>query len=121
MARIHTAFVSSTFLDLKDERTVVVQMLLRSGFLPIAMEFLPANPLDAEEVLTDLIENAFFLRMLATYPDINPSLVEVSDILTRVKRTCWYISLWTFIGSFVVVVGRAGWQAICRRSDDVPQ
>jgi len=81
-------------------------------FVALAFEHQPWNLLLSVAplvfMLTDLIENAFFFRILATYPDINPGLAALSSILTQVKRTAWYISAVTLIASLLIVAVRAG-------------
>ena len=66
-------------------------------------------------MVTDLIENAFFIRMLATFPDINPGLAALSDALTRVKRVAWYASAVILHVSFLIVVVRSGVKLLGRR------
>jgi hypothetical protein len=67
-------------------------------------------------MLTDLIENTFFFRMLATYPNINPGLAAVSSVLTQVKRAAWYISAATLIASLLIVIIRAGQKRLSRQT-----
>lgn len=56
MAKLkHQVFLSSTFLDLKDERNACVTSLLRLGAIPVGMELFPASHKSQWEVIKNLI------------------------------------------------------------------
>lgn len=53
--RHHEVFVSSTYVDLKDERQAVLQTLLRMNCLPVGMELFPNGRPDVWQLIEDLI------------------------------------------------------------------
>jgi len=60
MRRIYTAFVSSTFRDLQDERQRLVRVLLDQRCVPLGMEFFPSAGQTQWPVIVDSIEAADF-------------------------------------------------------------
>jgi hypothetical protein len=51
-----SVFVSSTFLDLRDHRQLVLDVILRLGMQPLAMEFFGADPSEPKDLLRREVE-----------------------------------------------------------------
>ncbi|MEA2361288.1 MAG: hypothetical protein QOD71_433 [Thermoleophilaceae bacterium] len=60
MKRLFTAFVSSTFLDLQDERQRLVQVLLDHQCVPLGMEFFPSTGRSQWPTIEESIDAADF-------------------------------------------------------------
>jgi hypothetical protein len=62
--RLFTAFVSSTYQDLRSERQLVAHTLLDQSCVPLGMEFFPASGLTPWEVIKRTIGNSDFAVLL---------------------------------------------------------
>jgi hypothetical protein len=60
MDRLFTAFVSSTFVDLREERQRLVQVLLRQRCVPLGMEFFPSTGRTQWSLIAESIQAADF-------------------------------------------------------------
>jgi len=59
-------FISSTYVDLKDYRQVAITVVHRNGCVPMAMEFLTAQPKEPEDVCTqEIMECNIFVGIYA--------------------------------------------------------
>ena len=67
-------FISSTFIDLKEERQVAVQAILKSGHIPAGMELFKASDEDQWHVIKKWIEESdiFLLILAGRYGSIEP-------------------------------------------------
>jgi hypothetical protein len=82
MERRYQVFVSSTFLDLKDERAAVVSALLQMESMPAGMELFPAADDDAWTLIQRVIDSSdYYLLVIggrygATDPETELSYTE---------------------------------------------
>jgi hypothetical protein len=91
--RRYQVFVSSTFLDLKDERAAVVSALLQMDAFPAGMELFPAADDDAWTLIARVIEASdyYVLVIGGKYGSVDPDL-EISytereyDLAVSLKR-----------------------------------
>src|SRR5437016_6071114 len=58
--RLYTAFVSSTFLDLRSERETVAKALLDNRCVPFGMELFPSMGISQWPIIVESIEEADF-------------------------------------------------------------
>lgn len=58
MERRHQVFISSTYADLKDERSEIIKALLELDCIPSGMELFPATNEDAWEVIKGVIDDS---------------------------------------------------------------
>ena len=66
MKKIHHVFISSTYLDLKEEREEAMNAIIRTGCHPIGMEFFPANPATPWKVIERAISDCdFYIVIIA--------------------------------------------------------
>lgn len=72
--RRYQVFVSSTFLDLKDERAAVVSALLNQDAIPAGMELFPATDDDAWTLIQSVIDASdyYLLVIGGKYGSIDP-------------------------------------------------
>jgi uncharacterized protein DUF4062 len=72
--RRYQVFVSSTFLDLQDERTAVVGALLQMEAFPAGMELFPAADDDAWTLIKRVIESSdyYLLVVGGKYGSVDP-------------------------------------------------
>src|SRR5437868_1869957 len=56
MKKRYQVFVSSTFMDLKEERNEVIKALLELDCIPCAMEFFPSSDMETESFIKDLMK-----------------------------------------------------------------
>jgi len=70
----HQVFVSSTFLDLKEERAAVVSALLQMEAFPAGMELFPAADENAWTLITEVIDDSdyYLLVIGGRYGSIDP-------------------------------------------------
>jgi hypothetical protein len=70
----HQVFVSSTFLDLKEERAAVVSALLQMEAFPAGMELFPAADENAWVLITEVIDDSdyYLLVIGGKYGSIDP-------------------------------------------------
>ena len=64
MAKTYSVFISSTFLDLKEEREKVMQAVLRLGYLPLGMEMFPASDDTQRDAIRHAIDLADYYVVL---------------------------------------------------------
>lgn len=57
MEKKYQIFVSSTYLDLMDERAAITQAIVEMQHIPVAMEFFPASNLSQLDYIKKLIDN----------------------------------------------------------------
>lgn len=90
-----TAMISSTILDLPHYRQHAIDVIIRRGMFPLAMEYLPANPADAIDVSINMVERAhIYVGIIAhRYGEIpdspkNPERLSLTELeyLHAVKR-----------------------------------
>ena len=76
MDRRFQVFVSSTYLDLKDERAAVVSALLQMDAFPAGMELFPATDEDAWSLITRVIDASdyYLLVIGGKYGSVDPAL-----------------------------------------------
>jgi hypothetical protein len=60
----YTVFISSTQNDLVSERSRVSEIVLRSGHIPVAMEYFPATPVNSWSLITRLIDDCDYVICL---------------------------------------------------------
>lgn len=73
--RRYQVFISSTYLDLKEERLAIVQTLLESDAFPAGMEMFPASDEDAWGLITRVINDSdyYLLVIGGKYGSVDPS------------------------------------------------
>src|SRR3954452_22036522 len=73
--RRYQVFVSSTFLDLKDERAAIVSTLLQMDAMPAGMELFPAADDDAWTLIERVIDASdyYLLVVGGRYGAIDPA------------------------------------------------
>jgi adenylate kinase family enzyme len=81
MTRKYTTFVSSTYEDLKEERSLVVQSLLRSDCIPIGMELFPASNKTSLELIEQVIKECdlYVLIIAGRYGSIDVKGVSMTE------------------------------------------
>lgn len=62
--RRYQIFISSTFIDLKDERTAVQKAILRLNHIPAGMELFPASDSSAWELIKKVIDNSDYYVLI---------------------------------------------------------
>jgi hypothetical protein len=62
--RRHQVFVSSTFLDLKDERAAIIATLLNMDAMPAGMELFPAGDDDAWTLIQQVIQESDYYLLV---------------------------------------------------------
>lgn len=66
MDRKYQVFISSTYLDLKEERSAVSEILLKMGCIPVSMEQFPAAPVSQWEYIRRMIDDCdYFILIIA--------------------------------------------------------
>ncbi|MEH6501478.1 MAG: DUF4062 domain-containing protein [Pseudoalteromonas distincta] len=66
MEKRHQVFISSTFSDLKDERSEIIQALLELDCIPAGMELFPATDGEAWELIKGVIDDSdYYCLVLA--------------------------------------------------------
>ena len=66
MYKRYQVFVSSTFEDLQEERTKVIQVLLESDCIPVGMELFPASNEEQWSLIKDVISDCdYYLLIIA--------------------------------------------------------
>jgi Domain of unknown function (DUF4062) len=72
--RLYDAFISSTQIDLENERAQLARTLSRTNFRPIAMEYFPASRRSADQLIEKLVLKSDFLILILgfTYGSIVP-------------------------------------------------
>jgi hypothetical protein len=69
-------------------------------------------------LVTDLVENALFMVLLAQHPDISEALVAVVRPITQVKLVAfWVITVPTLAVGVLVLA----WRAVSRRGSGIPR
>ena len=61
----YQVFVSSTYADLKKERSEIIDLLLRFDCIPIGMEYFPANNLNQMEYIARMIETSDYYILIS--------------------------------------------------------
>lgn len=71
--KIYQVFVSSTYIDLKDERSAVEQVLISSDCLPIGMERFPSSNLEQFEYIKSVLRNVDYYVLIigGRYGNVN--------------------------------------------------
>lgn len=74
MNKKYQVFVSSTYEDLKDERTAVISSLLDMDCIPVGMEQFPASPLSQWEYIKKMIDMSdyYLLIVAGRYGSLDP-------------------------------------------------
>ena len=66
MNKKYQVFVSSTYMDLQEERMAVIQQLLKMGFIPVGMEQFPASNMSQMEYIKMMLNDCdYYLLILA--------------------------------------------------------
>jgi len=75
MERRHQVFISSTFADLKEERSEIIQALLELDCFPAGMELFPAATDEAWELIKGVIDDSdyYCLVMAGRYGSVDSS------------------------------------------------
>lgn len=71
----YQVFVSSTYTDLKKERSAIIDLLLRLNCIPVGMEYFPANNMNQMEYISRMIETSDYYILISAgkYGTIDPS------------------------------------------------
>ena len=83
MKKKYTVFISSTYIDLKEERKKVLDVVLKSDFIPIGMEYFNAADEEQFSVIKKLIDDSDFYVLIiggrygSTHPITNISYTEM--------------------------------------------
>jgi len=64
MEKRYQIFISSTFIDLRDERQAVLKAILEIGHMPAGMELFPATDESAWELICDVINNSDYYILI---------------------------------------------------------
>lgn len=64
MEKRYQIFISSTFVDLKDERQEVLKAILELDHMPAGMELFPATDDSAWQLITDVIDNSDYYVLI---------------------------------------------------------
>ncbi|MCK4606270.1 MAG: DUF4062 domain-containing protein [candidate division Zixibacteria bacterium] len=64
MPKRYMVFVSSTYEDLKDERLKVAHSLLKAGYIPAGMEFIPADDKSQWQVIQRVIDESDYYLVI---------------------------------------------------------
>jgi hypothetical protein len=75
MTKRYQIFISSTYLDLKQERQIVAETITNAYHIPVGMELFPASQ-DQWEMIKELIDNSdyYVLIVASRYGSIAPVL-----------------------------------------------
>jgi hypothetical protein len=60
----YQVFLSSTYQDLKDERRLVIETIIKSDCMPVGMEFFPASPDDPLKYIKKIIDDSDFYLLI---------------------------------------------------------
>ena len=67
-SKIYKIFISSTYDDLKDERSGAINTILQKGYMPVCMEFLSAANKTVKEYIYSQIDDCdYFILILGDY------------------------------------------------------
>jgi hypothetical protein len=85
--RIEQVFVSSTYLDLKEERQAVIQTLLQADCMPAGMELFPASDDDRWTLIQRVIDRSDYYVVVigARYGSVDP---QTSVSYTEMEYDC---------------------------------
>jgi Domain of unknown function (DUF4062) len=64
MNKKYQVFVSSTYLDLKDERKKVANAIFKSDHIPVGMELFPASTMKQWEMIKELIDTSDYYILI---------------------------------------------------------
>lgn len=75
MEKRYQIFISSTFIDLKEERKAIIEELLSANYIPAGMEMFSASNSDQFKIIKKIIDNCdyYILIVGARYGTIDPT------------------------------------------------
>lgn len=83
-------FISSTYLDLKDERKAVEQVIIRSGDIPVGMEAFPAADEEQFEFIKTIIDSCdyYVLIIAGMYGSVDNAGISYTEKEYRYAVSC---------------------------------